>query len=313
MKNSPYYLLLITGLILLYCSEKKNIQTDTATYGEINIAADESFKPLVDAQLGVFLSEYYNAKINTSYVSEGLAYQKLLHDSVRLIVVSRLPNENELNYFKNHRIIPKINTIALDAVAIVVAKQNKDSLLTMPQLAAIINGNIQNWGQINIKNTLGKITVVLDNNNSSNLQLIKSTFGLTTFTSNVAAAGSNEKVIDFLQTNPNAIGIIGANWISDIDDPSVKTFLNKIRIVAIASKANPSKSDYISPYQGEVFLKNYPLCRNIYTISREAKTGLGTGLNAFIMGERGQRIILKAGLVPAIMPYREVVIKKGMP
>ncbi len=313
MKNILYIFILLFGSLLFYCSQKKNKATDTATYGEINIAADESFKPIIEAQLGVFGSEYYNAKINTFYLSEGRAFQKLIRDSVRLIVVSRKPNDNELNYFKSQKIVPKINKIATDAVALIVAKSNTDSLLTMSQLSKIMTGQISQWNEINKNSKLNNIGIVFDNNNSSNLQLLKSIFNLTTFTSNVASAGSNEKVIDFLQSNPNTIGVIGANWISDTDDPEVKQFLKKIRIIAISSKENPTQKDYISPYQGEVFLKNYPLSRDIYTISRESRTGLGTGFNAFIMGERGQRIILKAGLVPAIMPYREIVIKKGMP
>lgn len=310
-------IVIITFSILLFqlffCSKKTEVQVDTATYGEINMAADESFQSIIQAQLGVFNSEYIHAKINTFYTSEGIAFKQLINDSVRFIAASRLPNENELNYFKNKNVIPKIHKIATDAIAIIVSKKNQDSLLTMEQLENIITGKYKNWKEINSKSKLENITVVFDNNNSSNLQLLKSKFNITTFTSNVASAGNNEKVIDFLQLNPNAIGIIGANCVSDIDDPKVKEYLSKVRIVGLSKSSSIDSLKYISPYQGEISLQNYPLTRNIYLISREAKTGLGTGFISFVMGERGQRIILKAGLVPVIMPNREIIIKKGMP
>ncbi len=52
--------------------------------------------------------------------------------------------------------------------------------------------------------------------------------------------------------------------------------------------------------------KLYPLYREVYIISKEAYTGLGTGFTAFVASERGQRIVLKLGLVPATMPVRLV-------
>ena len=37
--------------------------------------------------------------------------------------------------------------------------------------------------------------------------------------------------------------------------------------------------------------------------------GLGIGFSAFLTGDRGQRIVLKSGLVPATMPGREIIIR----
>ncbi|MBK8471826.1 MAG: hypothetical protein IPL33_06420 [Sphingobacteriales bacterium] len=46
----------------------------------------------------------------------------------------------------------------------------------------------------------------------------------------------------------------------------------------------------------------------MYSISREMRSGLGTGLSAYLAAEKGQRIILKSGLVPSTMPLRIVSI-----
>ena len=51
------------------------------------------------------------------------------------------------------------------------------------------------------------------------------------------------------------------------------------------------------------------MIRTWYIVSREARAGLGTGLASFLASERGQRIILKSGLVPATMPVRLVEIR----
>jgi phosphate transport system substrate-binding protein len=43
---------------------------------------------------------------------------------------------------------------------------------------------------------------------------------------------------------------------------------------------------------------------------RESFSGLGSGFVSFVAGEKGQRIILKSGLVPATMPIRIIQTKK---
>jgi len=57
-------------------------------------------------------------------------------------------------------------------------------------------------------------------------------------------------------------------------------------------------------------LQNYPLRRNLYVISREARAGLGTGFASFIAGKNGQLIFQKSGLIPAQMQARIMVTPK---
>lgn len=299
--------------VFLFCT-KKDEKTDTATYGKILIACDESFKPIIEAELDVFRAEYKNATIIPKYLSEGEAFKSFLQDSVRLLVTSRYLNEKEKYYFKQKQIIPKINKIASDGIAIIVSKNNLDTLITLENFKKICTGEIKTWDKINSKKNKQSITLVFDNNNSSSLRLLREKFNITTIPSHFSAAGSSQNVLTFIAKNPNAIGVLGVNWLSDMDDIEVRNNLKNIQLVAISSVENPkSTSDYLLPFQNDVFLDTYPLSRNIYIISRESRTGLGTGFNAFVMGERGQRIILKSGIVPATLPMRILQIKKGMP
>ncbi|TAF72148.1 MAG: phosphate ABC transporter substrate-binding protein, PhoT family [Bacteroidetes bacterium] len=309
--NNVIFLLIST--LFLWCS-KKETQTDTATYGKISIACDESFKPIIEAELDVFRAEYTNAEITPKYLSEGESYKQFLQDSVRLIVTSRLLNTQEENYFKQKQIIPKINKIASDGIALLISQKNKDTLLTLKMVEKICKGEITTWNQINTKRKKEPISVVFDNNNSGSLRFLREKFDIPTIPPHLSAAGSSEKVLAYIAQNPNAIGIVGVNWLSDTDDPIVRKYLKDIHFIAISPSENPkTEADYLLPFQNDVFLDTYPLSRNIYIISRESRTGLGTGFNAFVMGERGQRIILKAGIVPSTLPMRIIQIKKGMP
>jgi phosphate transport system substrate-binding protein len=85
------------------------------------------------------------------------------------------------------------------------------------------------------------------------------------------------------------------------------SFRREIRVAAIADTSAPqSIDDYYLPYQAYIASGKYPYCRNIYAVSREARMGLGNGFIAFAASDPGQRIVLKAGLLPAIAPVRIV-------
>jgi phosphate transport system substrate-binding protein len=86
------------------------------------------------------------------------------------------------------------------------------------------------------------------------------------------------------------------------------SFKNKIRTVAVSQQMSTDNS-YYPPDQGSIYLKLYPFVREIYLISRETFKGLGSGFIQWATAEQGQRIVLKAGLVPATMPIRLVQIK----
>jgi phosphate transport system substrate-binding protein len=119
------------------------------------------------------------------------------------------------------------------------------------------------------------------------------------------ALKGNSAVIDYVSKKPEALGLIDVSWISDRDDSTANKFLDAVRVVRISGD-----SGSFQPYQAYIAQGRYPLKRDVVMISREAKTGLASGFMSFIAGEKGQRIILKAGLVPATMPVRIVEIDR---
>lgn len=123
------------------------------------------------------------------------------------------------------------------------------------------------------------------------------------FTSAAYSLNSSDAVIDYVSQQKDAIGLIGGAWISDRDDSTTNKFLSTIRVAAIEHDG-----EFYQPYQAYVARRLYPLTRNIVICSREARSGLGTGFMAFVAGDKGQRIILKAGLVPVTMPVRVVEV-----
>lgn len=307
--------LFVLSAVVFTCSTNINEKgADTATYGTIKIASDESFQPLVDAELDVFHALYQYAKVGIVYKPEDAAIDEMLKDSVRLVFTTRQLNEREKAVFDAAKITPRVNKVAIDGVALIVNNANMDSMLTMKQLKSIFKGEATDWKQFSKLNNSGSIQIVFDNGNSSNLRYISDKFACdSTDRKRFFSAGGNKEVVDYVKNNKGALGVIGVNWISDGDDSTSKSFTNTVKVVAVSDKENPKKSEYYQPYQAYMAQNWYPLSRELFVISREARVGLGTGFAAFVVSDRGQRIVLKSGLVPANVPLRIVNVKNKMP
>lgn len=79
------------------------------------------------------------------------------------------------------------------------------------------------------------------------------------------------------------------------------------------SKADVATAENsFKPFAAYLVLKKYPLTRDIYIIISDVRDGLPAGFVSFSAGEKGQRIILKAGLYPATVPTRLVRINQTL-
>lgn len=311
MNVIKYIALLCFTLFLAGCgnnSTKNKAQKDTPTSGFIKIAADESLAPIVNAELEVFLATYLEAHIQPIFRGETEVIKKIISDSVHSIILARSLNKEEKDFFTQKNLIPKETKIATDAIAFIVHKENPDSEFTPIQIQDIMKGKIIKWKQLNSKNPSDSIRIVFDNPNSSTARYVKEKFNENKeLPKNCFAVSTNEEVMNYVEQHKNAIGVIGVNWISDIDDTQIQKFRKRFHVVGIISEKD--KIAY-QPYQSYIADGNYPYTREVYFISTEPHRGLGTGLGAFIASHRGQKIVQKAGLVPATMPVRVVEIKK---
>jgi phosphate transport system substrate-binding protein len=297
-------------LVLASCGEMgKTATNETPTRGNIRIIADESFQPLVETEVYVFTHLYTGAKIKPVFKPEYDVINDFMHDSVKVIVTSKKLTEYQIQTLRDTQIIARTTTYAYDALALITSHDNKDTLLKYNTVKDIFFGKVKKWKDINDKSKLGDIQVIFDNTKSGNIRYFKELFNIKdSLSKNFFAVNSNAEVINYVSRNPNALGIISANWISDKNDSLTMSFIKKINVVAV-SQQYVNDGSYYRPHQGFIYDKSYPFVREIYLISRETFSGLGSGFINWACAEQGQRVVLKAGLVPATMPIRLVQIK----
>ncbi len=297
-------------LIILFWScadrDKKGKLLDTPTSGTIKIAVDESLKPLMQAEVEGFEGTYKSAHVIADYTSERKAIQDLLNDSVRLAVVTRKLFPFEKQKLDSVKIYGPQVVIAKEAIALIVNKDNPDSLIRWDQLNDILRGKSKQWKQLYPTSKLGELQLVFDHPQSGIIRYLTDTLHLQKLPSNCFAAATNEAVVDYVSKTKGAIGLIGLSWISDKDDPAANKFLETIKVMGISKD-----EDYLKPFKAYIAMKKYPLSRDVVIISREPRTGLGAGFISYTASDKGQRIVLKAGLVPAKAPVRLVQINRN--
>lgn len=313
-KITGLQLILALASVLFYsCNMKPQKFTDeTPTRGNIKIAVDESYQLLAEAELHTFLSTYKDAQVSPVYLPEDSLLKLFLDDSIKVIITSRKLTDNEVAYLKGKSFIPRTTRIAYDALAFIVNKSNPDTSIRYNMLKDIFSGKTSNWTQINPQSKLGDIKVVFDNPGSNNVKTIMNKFGITgTLPANCFSATKNSEVVKYVENNPEALGIIGVNWISDPRDSISHSFLSKINVVWVSSELDSDGPEFYSPHPAYIANKEYPFIREVYTINRETFAGLGTGFTSFVAGDAGQRIILKMGMLPASLPIRLIEIRKN--
>lgn len=300
--------IVLLGIVLLAACSRSSKPGDTPTSGNITITVDEALKPLIEAEVAAFEGIYTNAHIRVIYTTEEEAIDLMLKDSARAVIASRhlVPEEKEIFTKQGYR--ARELKVATSAIALIVNNSNGDTTISMGDLKKILSGEIQSWGwnRPQKKGVSAGMEVVFDQPNSGILRHLRdSVTRFDTLQKNWFALKGNAAVIDYVAKKPEAIGLIDVSWISDRDDSTANKFMDAVKVVRISGD-----SGAYQPYQAYIAQGRYPLKRDVVMISREAKSGLASGFMSFIAGEKGQRIVLKAGLVPATMPVRIVEINR---
>ncbi|MDR0835344.1 MAG: substrate-binding domain-containing protein [Tannerella sp.] len=311
MKIKATIYIIVTLILLASCDRRKITRTDTETSGEAIMAADECFSPIVKEELDVFTGINVDTKVTPIYTGEKEVFDLLLTDSVRLIMAARELTESEKATIREKKLLIRSQLIARDGIALIVNRTNPDSVINFATVKKIMTGEITKWEEIKGHKGLGEIRVAFDNPNSSTLRFInEKILEGAAISPKIKALETNLEVLKFVTETPDAMGVIGVNWISNPYDTTKLTFNETIRVMAIGTT---DKIDANKAYQPVPYYLNsgdYPLIRDVYLILTDLRETLPAGVVKFFAGDAGQRIILNAGLVPATRPTRVIYIKE---
>lgn len=288
---------LISLAVFEGCKQKdKNSVADASSTTNSKFVVDESFSPIVDEELYIFRALYPKFHPEVVYAPENDAVNLFLSDSIRVAILARDLTADEYKVLAARNAHPYISRFAIDAVALIVNQASADTNITISEIKKMLNGN-----------TKTDKSIVFDNPNSGLVRYLKNLSGNATLKQkNIYSLKSNKEVIKYVSEHPNAIGITGFSWLND-PDKDYADAVQKVKIVGVKDDVTKNApNEFFTPSQNTLALKQYPLTRNLYIIRNTSKLGLE--FDAFLISDRGQRIILKSGLLPDDIPNRRINI-----
>lgn len=313
MKKSSIKKILLFALVvfLTACgSNKQKTSSNWMSEYDVDVAIDETFQPIMGNLVDTFGMTYKEAKMKPVYVSEDSAIRMLVNDSIRCIIVTRKLNDNELAIIKGHTLGATQAFIATDAIALVVNKQNNDSLISLDEVKGIVNGKITRWEQLAHHTQAGELKLVFDNSRSSTVRYMRDSLcNGNDLKGNVYASegGTNQSVLEMVKADPSIIGVVGANWLMGDSNTALSDF-SKLDINVMRVRGNDATIDeYVRPYQYFLATGEYPLHRSVFVIHTDPRSkSLIRSFFFFLKGQKGQTVICNNS---QLLPMTPVFVK----
>lgn len=319
--------LCIAGAIVSSCSP---IKKGEYAKGTEYVGCEDGFRRVLEEEIEVFEYQYPDAFILPRYMSENECIDSLKADKCQLIIITRELTKPEIeNIKKTCKRVVRQKCIAVDAVALIVNKDNPVGLLSMKEIAGILKGEITSWQQLAVPDT-SKIKIVFDNEGSSTVNYMRSKFlpegTLISQNPNTFAQKDNRQVMEAVKKDKNVLGIISVSWLGDSlqntkmpmeervaklenqNDTIDVRFTEAIKVLKVRENDNPE--GYL-PYQAYINSGEYPLFRKVYAVSTGSNSTLVHSFYTFLTGFIGQKIISLTGIMPYNVQPRVVSISNG--
>jgi phosphate transport system substrate-binding protein len=289
-------------LFFISCGSPDKVVKDRYDRGTIHISCDESFKPVIDEQVGVYESRNPGTKIIVHYKPEAECLKDYQYDTIRMVIATRGFEERERKFISDSfGTSTEQRTVAYDAIAVIVHPASADSTFTMAEIRDILGG----------KSNKNIIPVFDGVKATSTVRfMVDSVLRGVPLGNGVRAAESSEGVVDYVSKVPNAVGFLGVSWVGNREDTAQLSFLRKVRIAYLESTDNPG--GFIQPYQFNLYTRRYPMVRDLVYVLKEKHLGLGHAFATFLRYQIGQLVFRRAYLYPAVYKYyvREAQLKE---
>ena len=292
--QASFYLFSLLAVFSCSSGQQKSSSNWLEEY-DVNVAIDETFKPIMSDLVDSYGMANKEANMKPVYVSEDSALRLLVRDSLRCCIATRKLNENELAMVKVNNLGIRQSLIAYDAIALVVNKSNKDSLITLQEIKDSVSGKITRWEQLSHHSQKGELKLVFDHSGSSTVRYMRDSLcnGKDLAGNIFASEGkTNQSVLEMVKTDPSIIGVVGANWLK-ADSVSVLTDFRNLDFNVMRVCTNPETySNYVRPYQHNIYMGYYPLVRSVYVMYTDPRTSSHVrSFYFFVKGQKGQTII----------------------
>jgi phosphate transport system substrate-binding protein len=267
--------------------------------GNLSSVGSDTLANLMTLWAEEFNREYPNVNIQIQAAGSSTAPPALTEGTSNLGPMSREMKDDELEAFEDkYGYKPVAVPVAIDALAVMVNKDNPIKGLTVPQVDAIFSStrkcgyekDIETWGDAGVA-AWGAKSIQLYGRNS-----VSGTYGYFKehalckgdFKSNVNEQPGSASVVQSVTSSKNGIGYSGMGYST-----------SGIRMVPLAKKAGGS---FVEATPENAINGTYPLTRYLYIyVNKKPNQPLAPLENEFmkmVLSKTGQQVVIKDGYIP---------------
>jgi len=267
--------------------------------GNLSSVGSDTLANLMTMWAEEFNREYPNVNVQIQAAGSSTAPPALTEGTSNLGPMSREMKDDELEAFEDkYGYKPTAVPVAIDALAVMVNKDNPIKGLTIPQVDAIFSTTlkcghpteIETWGDAGVT-AWGSKSIQLYGRNS-----VSGTYGYFKenalckgdFKSNVNEQPGSASVVQSVTTSTNGIGYSGMGYTT-----------SGIRMVPLAKKEG---QPFVEAKPENALNGTYPLTRYLYVyVNKKPNQPLPPLENEFmkmVLSKAGQQVVIKDGYIP---------------
>ncbi|MFH0817939.1 MAG: substrate-binding domain-containing protein [Candidatus Micrarchaeota archaeon] len=218
------------------------------------------------------------------------SYVNLIEKKADLILVARLPSDDELELAKNKGVELETHAVALDAFVFILNKNNSVTSLATKQIQDIYTGKITNWREVAGRDA--KINAYQREDNSGSQELMKSLMmkDLKIIAAPLMILTGMMGPINRLSTDKDGIGY-SVYYFEEFMAPN-----EKIKLCGV---------DGVIPDYESIRTRKYPYVAEVYVVIRKDldKKSNAYKLRDWLLSDDGQEVVKESGYVPIRQPF----------
>jgi phosphate transport system substrate-binding protein len=279
------------------------ISASAFAQGFIQIKGSDTSVNLVQRLSEVYMEKDPNTSIAVTGGGSGVGIAALIANKVQIADASRPMKEKEYTAAKENGVIATEIAIGIDALSIIVHRDNPLKSLTIAQVGAIFRGEVTNWKEVGGSNM--PISLYGRQPNSGTYVFFQEhVMGNKDYSPKMKQMNGNAQIIEAVTADKSGISYVGVGYVFD-DKGQVLSGINVLDIAVGSGKP-------VSPLMKENVKGGlYPIARALYQYTNGKPKGNLKNFVAFILSPEGQKVVEEMGFYPVAGRYLENNKKAG--
>ncbi len=260
-------------------------QPALAQKGTLVIKGSDTLVNLSQAWAEGFMKANPGTQISVTGGGTGTGIAAFLNGTADICNASRPMTTSEIDRAKSRGVLPVRTACALDGLAVAVNAGNALKQISIPTLAKIYGGGVNDWSQVG--GGSGRILVLSRESSSGTYVYFRdNVLGGKNYRSDALLMPSTKAIANELARNTGAIGYGGEAYFRGV---------RNVRIIPVSAKEGGTA---VMPTDESVRAKKYPIARELYMYTPGSPKGLASQFIRYCLGPEGQKLVAEIGYTP---------------